>query len=222
MSADPSKNRMGKLAQDITELVLSGEITPGDKLDEQILASRFKVSRTPVREALRQVASTGLIELKPNRGAFVAIVTPEQLDEMFSAMAELEATCARLAAMSMTPAERRGLRRLHESMGEMARRDLIQEFVKANDDFHSLIYSGAHNEIMRDITATLRRRLALYRHAQFRSPGRLPRSHSEHDQVVKAIISGDPDGAHKAMLHHVGLVEAAFENLIAEVSEAKK
>jgi DNA-binding GntR family transcriptional regulator len=217
MVGDQAKNRTSKIVQEITEFVLSGKITPGHKLDEQMLADRFKVSRTPVREALRQVANTGLIEIKPNRGAFVASATPGQLEEMFAAMAELEATCARLAAMSMTPKERHGLRRLQESMGELARRDLVQAFVEANDQFHSLIYDGAHNEILRDITVALRRRLIPYRHAQFRSSGRLPRSLAEHDEVVKAVVSGDPDGAHKAMLHHVGLVEAAFEKLITEV-----
>src|SRR6516165_1571234 len=104
------------LAEQIEALVLSGELLPGSKLDEQGLAQRFQVSRTPIREALRQLASGGLIELKVNRGAFVAEVTPERLEEMFVAMAEMEATCARLAAMSMTPVERRGLQRLHENM----------------------------------------------------------------------------------------------------------
>lgn len=205
------------LAERLTELVLSGEVAPGVRLDEQGLAQRFQVSRTPVREALRQLASTGLIELRPNRGAFVSRMTPEQLEEMFIAMAELEATCARLAAMSMTPIERRGLSRLHEDMAELARREMIPEFVVANDRFHGLIYAGAHNSFLAEATSALRRRLTQYRRAQFRTAGRLKRSHAEHDEVVKAVISGDPAGAHAAMLHHVGLVEASYEKLLATV-----
>jgi DNA-binding GntR family transcriptional regulator len=218
MTEGETGKRMGRLAEQVAELVLSGEIAPGVKLDEQMLAQRFQVSRTPVREALRQLASTGLIELRPNRGAFVARMTAEQLEEMFVAMAELEATCARLAAMSMTPVERRTLQRLHESMGEYARRDLMQDFVEANERFHSLIYSGAHNGVLAEAATSLRRRLALYRRAQFRTAGRLPRSHGEHDEVVKAIVSGDPARAHAAMLHHVDLVEASFEKLLASVA----
>jgi DNA-binding GntR family transcriptional regulator len=217
MTDENVEDQVGTLPQQLEELVLSGEIAPGFKLDEQALAQRFQVSRTPVREALRQLASTGLIELRPNRGAFVTRVTPEQLEEMFVAMAELEATCARLAAMSMTPAERRGLRRLHEHMGELARRELISDFVEANERFHTQIYGGAHNLVIAEATTALRRRLALYRRAQFRTEGRLPRSHAEHDEVVKAIISGDPAAAHAAMLHHVDLVEASFEKLLATV-----
>ena len=212
-------DQVSKLAEEIEALVLSGELRPGSKLDEQMLAQRFDVSRTPVREALRQLASTGLIELRPNRGAVVSIVTPEQLEEMFVAMAELEATCARLAAMSMTPVERRALQRHHESMGEMAQRDLVQEFVEANDALHSMVYRGAHNRLLEELTTSLRRRLAAYRRSQFRTQGRLARSHAEHDVVVKAIVSGEPARAHGAMRHHVDQVEASFEKLLAEAGE---
>jgi len=207
---------MTKLAEEIEHLVLNGELRPGAKLDEQVLADRFAVSRTPVREALRRLASTGLIELKPNKGAFVALMTSERLEEMFIAMAELEATCARLAAMSMAPVERRSLQRLHESMGELARREEVEAFVDANDAFHNLIYSGAHNGPLEEMTLGLRRRLAPYRRSQFRAQGRLERSQQEHDAVVKAILVGDPARAHASMLHHVDQVEASFEKLLAE------
>lgn len=207
---------MTKLAEAIEHLVLNGELRPGAKLDEQVLADRFAVSRTPVREALRRLASTGLIELKPNKGAFVALMTSGRLEEMFIAMAELEATCARLAAMSMAPVERRSLQRLHESMGELARREEVEAFVDANDAFHNLIYSGAHNGPLEEMTLGLRRRLAPYRRSQFRAQGRLERSQQEHDAVVKAILVGDPARAHASMLHHVDQVEASFEKLLAE------
>jgi DNA-binding GntR family transcriptional regulator len=218
MAEDETGNRVDSLARQVADLVLAGEIAPGMKLDEQTLAQRFQVSRTPVREALRQLGSMGLVELRPNRGAFVPRVTPEQLEEMFVAMAELEAVCARLSAMSMTPVERRTLARLHEHMGELARGEMIGEFVEANERFHSLIYSGAHNAILAEAATALRRRLALYRRSQFRTDGRLSRSHAEHAEVVKAVVSGDPARAHAAMLHHVGLVEASYEKLIASVS----
>lgn len=208
------RTSLATVAEQIETLVLSGELLPGAKLDEKGLAQRFQVSRTPVREALRQLASTGLIELRPNRGAFVAEVTPERLEEMFVAMAEMEATCARLAAMSMTPLERRGLQRLHERMGGMAASAQVDEFRAANETFHALIYQGAHNSLLEDATTALRRRVAAYRRAQFRTAGRLSSSQAEHDAVVKAIISGEPARAHAAMLQHVDLVGASFEKLI--------
>ena len=214
------KTRVDELARRIEALVLNGDAPPGFKLDEQALAQKFGVSRTPVREALRHLASAGLIELRPNRGAFVRTVTPEQLEEMFVAMAELEATCARLAAMSMTPIERRGLQRLHERMGEMAENGAVEDFVEANETFHNLVYAGAHNSLLQDATVTVRRRVAAYRRSQFRTAGRLPRSHAEHDAVVKAIVSAEPARAHAAMLHHVDLVGASFEKLLVTAEQS--
>lgn len=207
---------MSELLEELERLVLSGELRPGSKLDEQGLAKRFSVSRTPVREALRRLAATGLVELQPNKGAFVGLMTPEKLEQMFVAMAELEATCARLAAMSMTPIERRGLQRLHESMGEMVRNDSVEAFIDANDALHSLIYAGAHNAFLQDITSNLRRRLAPYRRSQFRTRGRIASSHQEHDGFVRAVVAGDPMRAHAAMLHHVDQVGASFEKLLQQ------
>ena len=120
--------------------MLSGEFTPGQRLDEATLAERFGVSRTPVREALRQLSSTGLIESRPRRGAIVATATSAQLEALFGAMAEIEAVCARLAAMSMTPIERRRLQNLHESMAALARRGDRDDYVAANVAFHIGVY----------------------------------------------------------------------------------
>ena len=202
-----------KLADDLAEAILSGEFAPGSRLDEQFLAQRYAVSRTPVREALRQLATTGLIEVRPRRGAIVAQVTPAQLEELFVAMGELEATCARLCAMSMAPTERRKLQMLHEHMGELAERQDATAFADANHQLHTMIYAGAHNAVLADTTAALRRRLSPFRRAQFHLEGRPTRSHAEHEAVVSAIVRGDAAAAHAAMLHHVTLIEQSFEDL---------
>lgn len=205
-----------KLAQGIADAIFSGEFAPGTRLDEQMLAQRFAVSRTPVREALRQLGTTGLIDVKPRRGAFVTDISPAQLEELFVAMGELEATCARLAALSMSPTERRRLQAFHEKMGALARQGDTAGFAEANHSFHTMIYGGAHNIVLAEMTAAMRRRLLPYRRAQFLLEGRPSRSHTEHDAVVQAILRGDARGAHEAMLHHVTLVEASFEELCAE------
>jgi DNA-binding GntR family transcriptional regulator len=166
-----------------------------------------------VREALRQLSSTGLIESKPRRGAIVANATSAELETLFGAMAEIEAACARLAAMSMTPIERRRLQNLHESMAALARRGDRDDYAGANVAFHICVYSGAHNEILADFARSLRRRLAPFRRAQFRAEGRLARSHAEHGVVVKAILVCDATAAHAAMFHHMSLVEDSFGQL---------
>lgn len=197
----------------IAELVLSGEFAPGFRLDEIALAERFGVSRTPVREAIRLLASTGLIEVKPRRGARVATATSAQLETLFGAMAEIEATCARLAALSMTPIERRRLQSRHDGMTELVERDDREAYAAANIDFHTQIYLGAHNAIVSEFAQGLRRRLAPFRRAQFRTEGRTSRSHVEHAVVVKAIQACDAAAAHTAMFHHMSLVEESFGRL---------
>ncbi|SFG18176.1 transcriptional regulator, GntR family [Novosphingobium sp. CF614] len=210
-----SSTAVDKLADDLTKAIIAGEFAPGSRLDEQQLAQRYSVSRTPVREALRQLATSGLIEIRPRRGAVVTQVTPTQLEELFVAMAELEATCARLAALSMAPTERRRLQDLHERMEKMAKDGDVPAFTDANHYLHTMIYAGAHNAVLADMAAAMRRRLSPFRRAQFRVEGRLPRSHAEHGTVVRAIIQADAQGAHAAMLQHVTLVEQSFEELCA-------
>ena len=207
-----------RLAAAIADAILAGELLPGARLDEQSLAERFGVSRTPVREALRQLGTGGLIDVRPRRGATVSSVTPELLEELFVAMGEIEATCARLSALSMTPIERRRLADLHGRMGEDAQAGRAEAYAASNVRFHGAVYAGAHNATLAEMAAGLRRRLSPYRQAQFRAAGRLPRSHAEHGEVVAAILRGDAAGAHAAMLHHVSLVEDAFEQLSRAVS----
>jgi len=208
-----NQTRTERLAEQVSSAILAGEFPPGARLDEQQLAQRFGVSRTPVREALRQLATSGLIDLRPRRGALVASLTPQDWETMFAAMAEMEASCARLSALRMTSLERRRLETMHEQMGELVHSAAAdaEVYADANQAFHLTIYSGAHNTVVSDFTAGLRRRVAPFRRAQFRNPGRLPQSHEEHGLVVQAILAGDAPGAHAAMLRHVSLVENAFE-----------
>jgi DNA-binding GntR family transcriptional regulator len=208
-----STTRAERLAGEIAASVLSGEFRPGLRLDEKMLAKRYAVSRTPVREALRQLASTGLIDIKPRRGATVVRTSSAQLETMFGAMAEIEATCARLSAISMTPLERRRLAAFHESMLKPVEQDDAEAFTTANLELHMQIYLGAHNDILADFATSLRRRLAPFRRAQFQTEGRLSRSHEEHRQVVKAIVAGNSSAAHAAMFDHMSLVEQSFERL---------
>lgn len=205
--------RAERLADAIAASVLSGEFRPGLRLDEKTLAERYAVSRTPVREALRQLAASGLIDIKPRRGATVVRATSAQLETLFGAMAEIEATCARLSAMSMMPLERRRLSSFHDSMLQFVLQNDAEGFAAANLTLHTQIYRGAHNSVIGDFATGLRRRLAPFRRAQFQTEGRLPRSHEEHRKVVDAILKGDAAAAHAAMFHHMSLVEESFERL---------
>jgi DNA-binding GntR family transcriptional regulator len=186
-------------------------LPPGTQLDETELAGRFNVSRTPVREAIRLLAASGLVEARPHRAAVVAKPDARQLVGMFEAMAELEALCAGFAAERMTSAERRGLEDIHEQLRALIQRGDPQRYHEVNEAFHAGIYAGAHNEYLADLTLMTRARVQPFRRAQFRNLGRLAKSHVEHDQVIQAILRGERAGAASAMHAHILLVRDEYE-----------
>lgn len=187
----------------LAEAIVSGRLAPGAVLDEAQIAAAYDVSRTPVREALRQLSASGLVEVRPHRGAVVAKPHAQDLVDMFAVMAELEALCAGLAAVGMASQERQDLEALHERMGALVRAGDPRAYGEANVAFHQAIYAGAHNGYLADLTAATRRRLAPFRRAQLDAGDRIARSHAEHGAVVQAILRGDRQSAAGAMHGHL-------------------
>lgn len=196
-----------QLADDIVRGVLS----PGMALDETIIAQRFNVSRTPVREALRQLAASGLVEQRAHRSAVVARPSVAHLNGMFEAMAELEALCAGLAAERMPARDRHVLEAIHDELQKLSHIGNPERFHEVNERFHNAIYRGSQNEYIAEITLATRVRVQPFRRAQFRNLGRLAKSQAEHDRVVIAILRGDRAGAAAAMRAHIELVRSEYE-----------
>ncbi|GGB24454.1 transcriptional regulator [Tistrella bauzanensis] len=207
------RTRTEALRQQLADEIVSGALEPGTPLDENELARRFGVSRTPVREAIRQLAASGLVMSRAHRGAVVALPTPRELDDMFRAMAELEALCAGLCAIEMTPEDRRQLQALHERMGQMMRDGLRDQYAAANDVFHGLIYTGTGNSYLAEMALATRVRVSPFRRAQFRARGRLAQSNREHEAVVQAIMRGDRQTATDLMRDHIMIVKDAYASV---------
>src|SRR5580692_9179925 len=203
--------RAEELRLQLADEIVRGALPPGAALDETDIARRFKVSRTPVREALRQLAASGLIDARAHRGAVVARPSLDRLSGMFEAMAELEALCAGLAAERMQPAERHYLEAVHEELRVLSHAGNPERFHEVNERFHNAIYAGAQNDYIAEITLATRVRVQPFRRAQFRNLGRLAKSHAEHDRVVVAILRGDRNGAASAMRAHIELVRGEYE-----------
>jgi DNA-binding GntR family transcriptional regulator len=201
----------GELRLQLADEIVRGVLLPGAPLDETELAARFKVSRTPVREAIRQLAASGLVEARPHRGAVVARPDEERLYGMFEAMGELEALCAGLAAERMTPVDRKAMEEAHEKLRTLIQVGDPQAHHEANEVFHATIYTGAHNSYLADLTLATRTRVQPFRRAQFRNLGRLVKSYAEHDQVVQAILRGDRPTAAMAMRAHILTVREEYE-----------
>jgi DNA-binding GntR family transcriptional regulator len=203
--------RAEELRLQLADEIVRGVLPPGAALDESDIARRFSVSRTPVREALRQLVASGLVEARAHRGAVVAQPSIDRLTGMFEAMAELEALCAGLAAERMTPAERHRLEAVHEELRVLSHAGNPDRFHEVNERFHNTIYAGSQNDYIAEITLATRARVQPFRRAQFRNLGRLAKSHAEHDRVVVAILRGDRVGAAVAMRAHIELVRGEYE-----------
>jgi len=177
----------------LTDDIVGARLPPGEALDEATLGRRFGASRTPVREALRQLAASGLIQLRPHRAPIVAFIDEQRIVEMFDVMAELEALCVARASLSMSPDQRTALTRQHQSMGAAVRAGDVGSYRAGNVVFHSIIYDGANNAFLQELAQSTRKRLAPYRGAQFEAPSRLARSYAEHDAILLAILRGEAD-----------------------------
>lgn len=188
-----------KIADDIA----MGIFSPGERLDEANLAARFQVSRTPVREALKQLAITGLVANRPNRGSVVAEMTPAQLDQMFEVIGELEATCARHAALRMTEAERQRLCELHAQSRIAIQNQDADTYDAVNRDLHTVIIHGCHNPVLIDIITGLRHKISTFRRTQFRNLARMSASYEEHAVIVEALLARDVVTCYREMRSHL-------------------
>jgi DNA-binding GntR family transcriptional regulator len=204
------KTLADRLRMQISDEIVRGELGPGVALDEMALARRFNVSRTPVREAIRLLVASGLVDARPHRSAIVARPDQRQLVGMFEALRELEALCAGYAAERMTKAERAQLQRIHRTLRPVVRSGDAQRYHETNESFHAAIYAGSHNAYLERLTAETRARVAPFSRAQFRTLGRLAKSHAEHERVVAAILDGERAAAVTAMRAHIESVNDAY------------
>lgn len=202
----PKRTSADMIREVLADRIVHGILHPGEALDETSLAAEFGVSRTPIREALRQLETVGLAASRPHRGAIVANLSPAELDDAFVVMAELEALCARLCAAVMSVEARHELAVLHAAGEVSARRGDVQTFRDHNERFHDAIYRGSNNGFLEETTRGVRRRLAPFRKMQFELRRRPEGSQVEHGRIVDAILEGDGDRAGAAMRDHILIV----------------
>jgi len=204
----PSKeNAALRLSRALEDDIVTGQLLPGERLEELALAERFQVSRTPVREALQKLVTAELAEKRPRRGVFVAQISAERLCLMFEAMAELEATCGQLATLRMTPGERKEFATLHAHLGKIMSAGDVERYIALNRTFHDLIYQGARNDVLVGLSRNIRLRVAPYRRVQFNNLERLASSHAEHAAIVEAVQRGDAQAAADALYRHIMSVQ---------------
>lgn len=197
--------------------IMNGNLVPGDRLDDVAIAKRFGVSKTPVREAVLQLAAVDFVTLKQRVGAIVSPISLHRMVQMFEVMAKYEGTAAALAAERMTNAERTRLSELVKDCSDVAQRDGANaqfEYAEVNFEFHEAIYRGSHNEYLHDLATSLRRRLAPYRRYWLSSTFRRRKSSNEHSNIAQLIIDGDGKGAQLVMEAHLNLQTGLLAELL--------
>jgi DNA-binding GntR family transcriptional regulator len=184
-------------------MVFERQLAPGQWVDEKALAEAWQISRTPLREALKVLASEGLVELVPQRGCRVVQLTDADAEQLFPVMALLEGRCAHEAALRASNAELQELQRLHDELERHASAQDADGYYRANHAFHSRVQALADNRWLDRATGDLRRFMRLLRGRQLNLPGRIDRSINEHRVLIDALRQRDAARAERAMHDHL-------------------
>jgi DNA-binding GntR family transcriptional regulator len=218
-AAERKPNRTNEIAGWIRGEIESGTFLPGARLEERSLCEHFGVSKTPVREALIQLSSVGLVELRQRRGATVSMMSVEQVISMFEVVIEMEGMAARLAADRMSTQSRELLSSIHADSEQFVTNADPDKYDAINKRFHELIYRGTGNEYLEANIKDMRSRLRLYRRYPFQRPDRIRQSFEDHGQIVDAIMKGDGDAASRIMEEHMTTGGRVFADLVAAMRQ---
>lgn len=178
-----------ELTQGLRDLIIRGDLQPGVKVPEKDLCEAYKVSRTPLREALKVLASEGLVVLEPNRGARVSLITQEDLAEVFPVMGALEALAGELACQNITPAELNDIRTHHEAMLAHYRDRDLASYYAANQRIHEGILAAAKNQTLTAHYRSLAARVQRARYVANTTPARWTQAVEEHELIMSHLAA---------------------------------
>ncbi len=192
-----------ELVARLRDLIVEGELAPGARVPERTLCQRFGVSRTPLREALKVLASDGLLELLPNRGATVARLTAADLDEMFPVMGALEALAGELACARISDAELAEIRALHYQMALHHTRGELPQYFRFNQRIHEAIMDAARNATLSRMYRSLAGRIRRARYVANMSQARWDQAVEEHEAILAALERHDGPALAQTLERHL-------------------
>ena len=193
-----------QVVQRLRQMLVEGQIAPGAKLNERALSEELRVSRTPLREAIKMLAAEGLVELLPNRGAIAVELSEADILNTFEVMAGLEAQSGELAAQRITDAELAEIKAMHyEMMAAYTRRDL-SNYYRLNAAIHRAINVAARNPVLTAIYKQVNARLQALRFRSNQDGEKWKRAMQEHEQMVEALSAHDPVAMRAVLADHLG------------------
>lgn len=192
-----------KIFEVIKERILMGVVKPGDPLIEVKLAEELGVSRTPIREALRQLELEGLVYSIPHKGAFVAGVSTQDIEDIYTIRMLLDGLAARWAAQKITKEEEDELTEIITLMELYTKKRDIPKVMKTDSNFHQLIYKASKSKPLEHVLSTFHSYVLRARTTSFETPGRLDEALKEHKLIYEAIMQKDADKAEEYTRLHV-------------------
>lgn len=203
MNDDEQQSVANQIEEELERLILTGEIAPGARINENAMASRFGVSRAPIREACRLLQRAGLVDILPNRGSVVREPTLREILNLFDIRAGLAGLAGRLAATMATGERIEAMQRLILAMDEASDSRDAERYVGLNLDFHATLLGATGNARLAALDAQLGKELRIYRRHGLAFGGGLKVSNSEHRTILAAIERGDTDAAGVEFENHI-------------------
>ena len=198
-----------EVAELLRQRIFQRELEPGSWIDELKLAEEYGISRTPLREALKVLATEGLVTMKVRRGAYVTEVNEKDLLDVYHLLGLLESDAAGVVAAQATAEQIKALQDLHSQLEKAANNR--ERFFKLNEEFHTRLLEIADNRWRDQLVADLRKVMKLNRHNSLLKNGRIAESLAEHRAIMQALAERDPAQAARRMREHFtnGLEAAA-------------
>ncbi len=192
-----------ELVECLQRLIIGGDLAPGSKVPEKELCAQFGVSRTPLREALKVLASDGLIKLEPNRGAWVTLVTVSEVEEVFPVLGALEALSGELACKSISDDEITGVRALHEQMLHAYESRDLDSYFSINQKIHRAILLAARNDTLATSCQALSLRMQRARYLANMTEGRWHYAVQEHEKIMEYLADRNGKMLAETLLAHM-------------------
>ncbi len=186
-----------RILETIRDAIMSGALKPGEKVAEPELAERFGISRTPIREAFRQLESEGYLTVIPRKGAVVVSYSERDVEEFYAIKSILEGYAANRACEKLTGKEIEKLQAINDKLRQLANEGDIKHFFKVHNDFHELFVRAADNDKLYELISNLVKKFQRLRVASLSLPGRMQISVQEHNKIIEAFCSRDSEQAER-------------------------
>ena len=201
----------------LQQAIETGRFAPGERLIERELCDLTGVSRTSVREALRELESRGLVQMVANRGPIVAVLTLAEAQELYEVRAALEGLAGELFAVRATDAQVRELRARVDEIKKRARDGEVVELPSVKDGFYELLFEGAGNSVARLMLDTIHSRITLLRRTTLSRPDRAIVMASELEEIMDAIEAREPEATRKACARHIRMATTVALEILTDI-----